>query len=181
MDTKTLCLGVLTRGDASGYEIKKAFEDGPFGHIQEIGFGSIYPALAQLLKDNMVTVTQYAQEGRPDKKVYSLTSTGRLFLVDALDEPTEPDKVRSDFLFRMMFAQLLSPSALEGMIDERMAVLNSALERLEKCADEGFDHASEAFINGYALAIYRAMAGYIEEHRYQLVGESLLPERAVAE
>ena len=65
MDTKTLCLGVLTRGDASGYEIKKAFEDGPFGHIQEIGFGSIYPALAKLLQDDLVTVTQYAQAGRP--------------------------------------------------------------------------------------------------------------------
>lgn len=181
MDTKTLCLGVLTRGDASGYEIKKAFEDGPFGHIQEIGFGSIYPALAQLLKDNLVTVSQYAQEGRPDKKVYSLTAAGRLFLLDALDEPAGPDKVRSDFLFHMMFAQLLSPSALEDMIDERMGVLNSSIARLEQRADEGFEYASEAFINGYALVVYRAMAGYIEDHRHQLVGASLLPERAVAE
>ncbi|MCZ6587657.1 MAG: PadR family transcriptional regulator [Alphaproteobacteria bacterium] len=181
MDTKILCLGVLTHGDASGYEIKKAFEDGPFGHIQEIGFGSIYPALAKLLKDNLVTVTKYTQEGRPDKKVYRLTATGRLFLLDALDEPTEPDKVRSDFLFRMMFAHLLSPSALEAMISERMAVLNTAIERLEQCADDGLAPASEVFINGYALAIYRAMADYIEEHRYQLVGASLVPERAVAE
>ncbi len=181
MDTKTLCLSVLTRGDASGYEIKKAFEDGPFAHIQEIGFGSIYPALAQLLKDGLVTVTQYAQEGRPDKKVYSLTASGRLSLLDALEEPTEPDKVRSDFLFRMMFAHLLSPSALEAMIDERVAVLDSAVERLEGCASNGFTHSSEAFINGYALAIYKAMAEYIEEHRYELVGASLLPERAVAE
>jgi DNA-binding PadR family transcriptional regulator len=181
MDTKTLCLGVLTRGDASGYEIKKAFEDGPFGHIQEIGFGSIYPALAQLLKDNLVTVTQYAQEGRPDKKVYSLTASGRLFLLDALDEPTEPDKVRSDFLFHMMFAHLLSPSALEYMIDERMEVLTTAIARMEQNSDEGFENASEAFINGYALAIYRAMAEYVEDNRYKLVGASLLPERAVAE
>ncbi|NNE84818.1 MAG: PadR family transcriptional regulator [Alphaproteobacteria bacterium] len=181
MDTKTLCLGVLTHGDASGYEIKKAFEDGPFGHIQEIGFGSIYPALAQLLKDNLVTVTQYTQEGRPDKKVYSLTATGRLFLLDALDEPTEPDKVRSDFLFRMMFAHLLSPSALEAMIDERMAVLTEAIAGLEQRANSGFAPASETFIDGYALAIYRAMADYIEENRYQLVSASLLPQRAVAE
>ena len=136
MDTKTLCLGVLTHGDASGYEIKKAFEDGPFGHIQEIGFGSIYPALAQLLKDNLVTVTQYTQEGRPDKKVYSLTGSGRLFLLDALEEPTEPDKVRSDFLFRMMFAHLRSPSDLETMINERVAVLNAAIEDLEQCVDD---------------------------------------------
>ena len=26
MDVKTLCLGALSRGEASGYEIKKAFE-----------------------------------------------------------------------------------------------------------------------------------------------------------
>jgi DNA-binding PadR family transcriptional regulator len=181
MDTKTLCLGVLTHGDASGYEIKKAFEDGPFGHIQEIGFGSIYPALAQLLKDNLVTVTQYTQEGRPDKKVYSLTASGRLFLLDALDEPMEPDRVRSDFLFRMMFAHLLSPSALEAMIDERMAVLTAAIAGLEQRANSGFAAASETFIDGYALAIYRAMADYIEENRHQLVGASLLPERAMAE
>lgn len=181
MDTKTLCLGVLTRGDASGYEIKKAFEDGPFGHIQEIGFGSIYPALAQLLKDGLVSVTRFAQEGRPDKKVYSLTATGRLALLDALDEPTEADKVRSDFLFRMMFAHLLSPSVLEAMIDERTAILKSSIERLERFAETGPADSSEAFINGYALAIYRAMLDYIEDHRYQLVGASLLPERAVAE
>ena len=31
MDVKTLCLGILNRGDATGYEIKKACEDGPFG------------------------------------------------------------------------------------------------------------------------------------------------------
>lgn len=181
MDTKTLCLGVLARGDASGYDIKKAFEEGPFGHIQEIGFGSIYPALAQLLKDNLVSVTQYAQEGRPDKKVYRLTSAGRLALLDALGEPTIADRVRSDFLFRMMFAHLHAPGALEAMIDERMAFLGDAIARLEQCQSDGFDHAGEAFINGYALAIYRAMADYIDEHRYQLVGASLLPARAVAE
>lgn len=181
MDTKTLCLGVLTRGDASGYEIKKAFEDGPFGHIQEIGFGSIYPALAQLLDEQLVSVTRFAQEGRPDKKVYRLTAAGRLALLDALAEPTEPDKVRSDFLFRMMFSDLLAAGHIEAMIDERATILAAAIDRLEQCAAAGFASSGEAFINGYALAIYRAMADYIEENRYQLVGASLLPQRAVAE
>src|SRR3546814_8991519 len=35
MDAKTLCLGVLSRGAASGYEIKKAFEEGPFSHFHQ--------------------------------------------------------------------------------------------------------------------------------------------------
>jgi hypothetical protein len=59
--------------------------------------------------------------------------------------------------------------------------LNSSIERLRHHADDGFTHDSEAFINGYALAVYCAMADYIEERRYQLVGASFLPERAIAE
>jgi len=39
MDVKTLCLGVLNRGEASGYEIKKQCEEGPFSHFYAAGFG----------------------------------------------------------------------------------------------------------------------------------------------
>ena len=42
MDVRTLCLGVLSMGSASGYEIKKRLENG-FGHFYDASFGSIYP------------------------------------------------------------------------------------------------------------------------------------------
>src|SRR3546814_665287 len=56
MDAKTLCLGVLSRGAASGYEIKKAFEEGPFSHFHQASFGSIYPTLNALSADGLVAV-----------------------------------------------------------------------------------------------------------------------------
>lgn len=181
MDTKTLCLAVLSRSDASGYEIKKAFEDGPFAHITEVGFGSIYPALAALLGDGLVSVAKFEQEGRPDKKVYSLTSSGRMALLDALNEPTEPDKVRCDFLFRMMFSSLLTPSILEEMMDSRIDQLNATIARIEQGLEEEPGDAGDAFVRGFGLAMYKTMATYIEEHKYALLGASLLPDRAVAE
>jgi len=55
MDVKTLCLGVLSLGDASGYEIRKMFEEGPFAHFHHASFGSIYPALSPLLDAEQVT------------------------------------------------------------------------------------------------------------------------------
>lgn len=58
MDVKTLCLGILNRADATGYEIKKACDDGPLGHFQVAGFGSIYPALNFLRGDGLVSVTE---------------------------------------------------------------------------------------------------------------------------
>lgn len=45
MDVKTLYLGVLSIGDASGYVIKNIIE-GASSHVDAHGFGSIYPVLA---------------------------------------------------------------------------------------------------------------------------------------
>ena len=76
MDVKTLCLGVLTEGDKTGYEIKQRFEEA-FSHFFGAGFGSIYPALAELSRQGLVTCQSVEQDKRPDKKVYSLTAAGQ--------------------------------------------------------------------------------------------------------
>ena len=71
MDVRTICLGILTRGDATGYEIKNLFEDDGYQHFVEASFGSIYPALNRLTEEGLVSVRAEAQEKRPDRKVYS--------------------------------------------------------------------------------------------------------------
>ena len=108
MNVKSLCLAILSMRDASGYEIKKFFE-GPFSHVYEASFGSIYPSLQKLTDDGLVTCEAFSQEKRPDKKVYSLTPLGRASLFDELSFVPGPDRVRSDFLILMMFAHLPLP------------------------------------------------------------------------
>ena len=39
MDVRTICLGILTRGDATGYEIKNLFQDDGYQHFVEASFG----------------------------------------------------------------------------------------------------------------------------------------------
>src|SRR3546814_20668435 len=99
MDVKTRCLCCLSRCEASGYEIKKAFEEGPFSHIHQASFGSIYPALNALSAAGLVAVRAQAQDKRPDKKIYSLAPKGRNALVAALMTAPAPDAMRSGFLF----------------------------------------------------------------------------------
>ena len=65
MDVRTLCLGVLSLGDASGYEIKKRLES-TFNHFYDASFGSIYPALNQLQKEGLVRCEPEAQTNRQD-------------------------------------------------------------------------------------------------------------------
>ena len=59
------------RGEATGYEIKKLFDEGGYQHFIEASFGSIYPALNRLTEEGLVSVRAEVQEKRPDRKVYS--------------------------------------------------------------------------------------------------------------
>ncbi len=181
MDTRTICLAVLSRGEASGYEIKKACEEGAFHHIQEVGFGSIYPALNKLLEEGLVTVTDTPQDRRPSKKVYRLNPAGRMALLDALSRPPGPDKVRSEFLVHMLFADFLAARSVEKIIDDRLAYLRERIANMEPCAYGPESNAGEKFVHGFGLAIYRAMEAYLEEHKYEVVGASLMAEHVAAE
>ena len=117
MDVRTICLGILTRGEATGYEIKKLFEEGGYQHFVEASFGSIYPALNQLTRDGLVDVRAEAQEKRPDRKVYSITQAGRSQFLAALLKPLPEDRHRSPFVFAMLFSHLLPPQRVSEMLD----------------------------------------------------------------
>ncbi len=184
MDVKTLCLGVLTEGAKSGYEIKRCFE-AAFSHFFVAGFGSIYPALAELSRSGLVTCANVEQEGRPDKKVYSLTAAGERLLVEELLITPPRHKVRSEFLVLMYFAHLLPPARLAAIIDQRIADWELAVAEIEACATSDV-HASPGmrFAAGYGRAVISAALAYLRGHKAGLVHEVATkgdPERLALE
>ena len=170
MDARTLCLGVLMLGDATGYEIKKSFEEGPFSQIHHSGFGSIYPALGKLRADGLVTCTELAPNGRPGKKVYSITPSGIDVLKGAVAVQPAADKIRSDTLFMFFFADLLGREHRRAVYDN---YLNNYRRRLEFVG--GLDNTGisrgQMFVRGFGLAIYEAVVRYMEEHGDLMVGD----------
>lgn len=175
MDVKTLCLGVLSRGDATGYKIKKQCEEGPFAYFYAAGFGSIYPALSALKAESLISVEDVVQDGKPAKKVYSITPAGRHALVQALEEAPGPDRLRSDFMFIMFFGQLLPAREIDALISARVETLQQRLTEMEDCQQPDMP-GGEAFTLGYGVAIYKAAADYLENHRHELVGAALRQE-----
>jgi DNA-binding PadR family transcriptional regulator len=169
MDTKTLCLGVLNRGDASGYEIKKSFEEGPLAHFQEASFGAIYPALTRLSAAGLVVCRDQPQDKRPDKKLYAITDAGRAALESALHRKPAADEVRSDFLFVLFFAHLLPAATLNRLIDDRIAWYEDVLQRMTDHADLENRPAGEQFVHGFGLAVYRCARDYLRAHRDTLL------------
>jgi DNA-binding PadR family transcriptional regulator len=170
MDARTLCLGVLMLGDASGYGIKKHFEEGPFAHFHAAGFGSIYPALKALEAERLVTCTEMEQEGRPDKKVYSITEAGRRAFRRALHREPAADSYRSEAVFMLFFAELLDDDHLGRVYRRHLAVQRRTIERIGGCADSGIA-PGRRFVRGLGLAVSRAVAEYMENNHHLLFGE----------
>lgn len=170
MDVKTLCLGVLCRGDASGYEIKKACEEGPFSHFQDASFGSIYPALAKLSAEKLVDCHQMTQEKRPDKKVYSITESGRAALFRTLVEPPAPDKVNSDFYFMTFFAHFMPAKTLRDILERRIGWYEGVVERMQSC-NLSVRPSGERFTHGLGLAHYKTEIEYLKANMNWLLEE----------
>ena len=170
MDVKTLCLGVLTERDQTGYEIKQHFEEA-FSHFFVAGYGSIYPALAELTRRELVHCTSVTQEKRPDKKVYSITPLGRAALIDDLMNTPPRHKVRSEFLMLMYFAHLLPPERLGEVAEEMIAQWDGFLDLLEDCCGKDGDDLTPGmkFVTGYGKAVIGAARHYVDQNRNLLI------------
>jgi PadR family transcriptional regulator AphA len=164
VDVKTLCLGVLTFGEMSGYEIKQYFEDA-LSHFFLAGFGSIYPGLADLTRDGLVSCSSVAQDKRPDKKVYRITDKGRQVLLDQLMATPPRHKVRSEFMALLWFAHMLPEERLQQVFDERESDLKAQLE-LVKCAESEPElSVGQQFVIGMGRAALEAQLDYLLRHR----------------
>jgi DNA-binding PadR family transcriptional regulator len=164
MDVRTICLGILTRGDATGYEIKNLFQQDGYQHFAEASFGSIYPALNRLTEAGLVSVREEAQEKRPDRKVYSITPAGRSAFLASLMKPLPEDRHRSPFVFAMLFSDLLPPARVAEMIDAYARQTEAKLAQLNE-GNTRPKTPGEEFANGFGRAIYKAMLEFLEHQR----------------
>lgn len=169
MDVKSLCLGVLSLGDACGYDIKKYFET-TFSHFHGASYGSIYPALAELTNEGLVTCREEPQEGRPDRKIYAITSGGRTAFNATLSKTPPRHRVRSEFLMLLYFAHLMPPHRLHAVLDQRLAELEASIESC-KCFLEGPPEGvppGALFATGLGHAVMTAAHEYLRTHRHAI-------------
>ncbi len=172
MDVKTVCLGMLTDGPASGYDMKKCFES-TFGHFFPAGYGSIYPALATLARNGHVEFEEIPQDGKPDRKVYSITPAGRDELDLALTNPNPTHRVRSEFLAMMCFAHLMSDEQINTVIDNKIEELSAFMQIINELPTEedGPLPKGTRFVAGFGHFVAASLTSYINDNRDMLTND----------
>lgn len=123
MDIQSIILGFLMRKSMTGYDLKKAFSIS-FSFFSGLSYGSIYPALKKMETRGLITKHVEIQDGLPNRKVYTITETGRKAFLDSLRSPLAPEQPKSAFLMRLFFFAYLSP-------DERKKIVAQHLESVQ--------------------------------------------------
>lgn len=115
MSLRVAILGFVALEPTSGYTLKKRF-DGSLRSFWTVTQSQIYRELHGLERDGLVAVDDVPQDGKPARKVYSLTAPGREALARWLTEAPEPLMLRHPLLLKLVFAADLSPRDLDGLL-----------------------------------------------------------------
>jgi DNA-binding PadR family transcriptional regulator len=128
MDVKSMVLGFLMQGSMTGYELKKRFSLS-FTFFSGLSYGSIYPALKKMEQEGLITLKVEVQDGAPNRKVYTITDSGKRVFLETLRAPFVMDRPKYAFLARLFFFAHLSP-------EERLAGAKTHLESIKSIQRE---------------------------------------------
>ena len=168
-------LGLLSHEDLTGYEIKKRM-DTSLKYFWGASFGSIYPALSDLVERGLADKRNGAENGR-NKLIYSITEEGKKYLKEWLQIPAERDELRYETLLKLFFgneagaAQAISHiDAFQERIEGELPFLIGAAETLRNNIDLNDTHKYYLLTVAFGVKTYRAYLEWCEEAK-RLLGE----------
>lgn len=182
MSSRHFILGLLVQQPMSGYDIKRFLKSFSW-LIGSPSFGSLYPALHTLLKGDLVTVQVLLREGRPSRKIYSITEAGREALMEWINQPAKSGAPLKAFAMRLILADSFSPAGLIAHLQQRhtqVAAHHATLEQTGGTLDEEISLGQRLALD-YGLALAFAELAWLDSTLNRLAPSSQqpLPEEIV--
>ncbi|MFC4786014.1 PadR family transcriptional regulator [Nocardioides sp. MAHUQ-72] len=151
-------LVALREQPASGLDLAKRFGRS-IGFFWHATHQQIYRVLARMDTDGWVSVTEVAQTGKPDKKVYAVTAAGERVLAEWLAAPTPMEPLRSELAVKMRGASYGERAAVLDVLRANLAEHHARLAHYEQL--ERRDHPHPESLTGHALDQYLVLRGGI--------------------
>jgi PadR family transcriptional regulator AphA len=113
MSLRNALLGLLSNAPMNGYTIKLLFDEA-IQFVWHAELSQIYRELGELEKEGMVSSRIEQQSDRPNKRIYSITETGKKSLNAWLAETPETFSMpkRDEFMLKLFFGSLAGEEAM---------------------------------------------------------------------
>jgi DNA-binding PadR family transcriptional regulator len=178
-------MAALLEGEASGYDLAKGF-DASVANFWAATPQQLYRELDRMAADGLVAARVVRQERRPDKRLFSLTATGRRALHEFTARPPRPGVIRDELLVQVQAVDTGDEAAVRTAIEERMARAETKIARYERLRarllDGRFedDYLAEAERVGPYLTLMRGLSFERENLRWCEQTLKVLTRRAAA-
>ncbi len=128
--------------EATGYEIAKEFEQ-VSAHFWRASFQQVYRDLGRLEEKGWVNSRQVEQQGKPDKKIYSLTDSGFEELLLWIKQPVKQQKSNNELLIKLTNAFLLTKDETLQMVETERDNYRKQLEIYQSIKETYFKDISK--------------------------------------
>lgn len=130
MSLQYAILGLLSYKSMTGYDLKKMFDES-INNFWAASLSQIYRELGTLESKGHLTSVIEQQNDRPDKRIYSITETGKIAFKDWITNfPQKLSKEKRDeFSLRIFFGSNLSK---EELVLQFRRFLNEKQEQMEE-------------------------------------------------
>ena len=152
MSLKHGILGLLKYGPTTGYDIDKTFR-GSLNFFWQAQTSQIYRELNAMEKQGWITSEIVIQTNKPNKKIFTLTESGKEELLRWLSHNSieEDIRVRDPFLVKLFFSGEMNTSVNIETMKLFKQCCESELEKIEETilyCDTQANHNKEAFYWG---------------------------------
>ena len=135
MALRHVVLTVLARGDMTGYEITRTFAT-VYSQFWRASHQQVYRELGRLSTEGRVNAKVVVQEGKPDKKIYSLTKRGLEELRQWVSASTEVPRSQNDLLVKLLGCGIVGREAFRPELDRIRSIAAEWLTALRKMRRE---------------------------------------------
>lgn len=126
---KYVLLGFLNYEPATGYELENLISTGTtnFWHAN---LSQIYTTLKKLESAGLVVSHEEEQEGRPNRRVYEITSDGQHELQQWVSTPfTEREKTKNTLMLKLFFGRQAGHNTLLTQLRIQRSIHQAVLDR----------------------------------------------------
>lgn len=121
----------------TGYDLAKAFNQ-TIGFFWHADHQQIYRVLRQLKDAGLVDDELVVQQGRPNKKVYSITGAGRDRLMQWSQESEPPASVKDDMMVKLYGLEHVDVAAMREQVAQRLTHHRARLALYERIEATSF-------------------------------------------
>ncbi|TVT38140.1 PadR family transcriptional regulator [Amycolatopsis rhizosphaerae] len=119
-------LAALLDGEYSGYQLAKAFDAGVANFWHALP-QQLYLELSKLEKEGLVAGRRVVQEGRPAKRLFTVTGAGLAELERFALAPAKPSFIRDDLLVKVQAVDAVTAGAVIEQLRERARVAEAKI------------------------------------------------------